>query len=101
MPMDAALAQEFRSSIRGEVLDMHATGYDSARSVYNAMIDRRPALIVRCMCTEDVICGVRLARREGLYPSVKGVGTSVAGFGACEGGVILSRRLLSAASCLL
>jgi len=94
MPMDAALIREIRSSIRGVVLERNTPGFDRARSVYNAMIDRRPSLIVRCTTPSDVMGVVSIARREGLCPSVRGGGHSVAGFGVGEDQLMLDLSMM-------
>ena len=64
-------------------------GYDEARSVYNAMIDRRPVAVVRPTGTEDVVAAVRFAREQGLPLSIRGGGHSVSGNAACDEGVML------------
>lgn len=72
-----------------EVLRADDPGYDRARSVFNAMIDRRPAAIVRCRSADDVVRGIALARDRGLVLSVRGGGHNVAGSAVCDGGVML------------
>jgi FAD/FMN-containing dehydrogenase len=72
-----------------EVLRPDDAAYDDARSVFNAMIDRRPLVIVRCRSTEDVLRGVLLAREHDLVLSVRGGGHNVAGNAVCDGGVML------------
>src|ERR1700754_2146917 len=64
-------------------------GYDAARSVFNAMIDRRPAAIVRCRDADDVARGIALARRHDLALSVRGGGRHGGGSAVCDGGVML------------
>ncbi len=72
-----------------EVLHPEDPGYDDARSVFNAMIDRRPLVIVRCRRTDDVVRGLALARERDLVVSVRGGGHNVAGNAVCDGGVML------------
>jgi FAD/FMN-containing dehydrogenase len=74
--------------LRGELIAPGDEGYEDARSVYNAMIDRRPAAIARCADVADVIATVRCAREEGLDLSIRGGGHSVPGFGTNDGGVV-------------
>ena len=73
---DAAL-REFRAAMKGDVLRPGADGYEGARRIFNAMIDRRPALIARCERAEDVVACVGFARAHGLDLSVKGGGHNV------------------------
>ena len=64
--------EEFRTSLRGSLLRAGEEGYDESRSVWNAMIDRRPALIVRCAGVSDVINSVNFARDNSLLLAVRG-----------------------------
>ena len=80
-----ALAKELRGRMRGPVLSAADPGYDDSRSLWNAMIDRRPAVIVRCLGAADVVASVRAAREFGLPLSVKGGGHNIAGLAVCEG----------------
>ena len=73
--VDELAIQAFHESVRGEVLRPGDRGYDAARSVWNAMIDRRPALIARCAGAADVIAAVRFASEHGLLVSVKAGGS--------------------------
>jgi FAD/FMN-containing dehydrogenase len=75
---------EFRVTVRGLVLRPPDEGYDWARIVQNALIDRRPGLVVRCAGTADVIDAVNLAREHGLLTAVRGGGHSVAGHSTCD-----------------
>src|SRR5688500_4240031 len=79
-----ALAKELRGRMRGPVLSAADPGYDDSRSLWNAMIDRRPAVIVRCLGAADVVAGVRAAREHGLPLTVKGGGHNIAGLAVCE-----------------
>jgi len=84
----AAAADELRASVRGELICPVDAGYDEARKVYNGMIDRRPAAIVRCADIADVIATVGCARQEGRVLSVRGGGHSVPGFGTNDDGIV-------------
>jgi FAD/FMN-containing dehydrogenase len=68
-----------KHELRGELITPASPGYDAARRIWNAMIDRRPAAIARCTCVEDVIAAVRFAAREGLHPAIRGGGHNAAG----------------------
>src|SRR4029077_13355571 len=63
--------------------------YDSARKVYNAMIDKRPALIVRCVDTADVIASVNYARANDMVTAIRGGGHNGGGLGTCDDGIVI------------
>lgn len=76
-------------ALRGQLLRPGDEGYDAARTVWNAMIDRHPALIVRCAGPADVIAAVNFARDHNLLVSLRGGGHSVAGHAVCDGGLMI------------
>ncbi len=73
----------------GQLLAAGDTEYEQYRHIWNGMIDRRPALIARCVTPSDVCKAVRLARAEGLLVSVRGGGHGVAGTAVCDGGLMI------------
>lgn len=87
--MPSEKVQGLRKRLRGELLLPADSGYDEGRRVYNAMIDRRPAVIVRCAGTEDVVAAIQFAREHGLPVSIRGGGHNVAGNAVCDGGVMI------------
>ncbi|RNF31703.1 FAD-linked oxidase [Massilia aurea] len=80
---------ELRGVIRGEILQANDTGYDNARAVWNAMIDRRPAIIVRCAGTADVRASLAYARDHQLRLAVRGGGHNIAGSALCDDGLVI------------
>jgi FAD/FMN-containing dehydrogenase len=84
-----ATIDQLREGIRGQVITAEDEGYDAARSVYNAMIDKRPMVVVRPANAGDVMQAVDFARTNGLDLAVRGGSHSVPGFGTCEGGVVV------------
>ena len=84
-----SVMEKFRASLRGPSFCPGEHGYDVARTVPNAMIDRRPAIIARCAGAADVIACVRFAREHDVLVSVRGGGHSVAGKSVCEGGLMI------------
>jgi FAD/FMN-containing dehydrogenase len=92
-PSAAGMLEEsvvgFRTDLRGELLRPGEAGYDGARSVWNGMIDRRPALIARCAGAADVVRCVNLAREHGLLVSVRGGGHNVSGNAVCDDGLMI------------
>ena len=87
--VDPAVIAELRSSVRGAVIEPGDAEYDLARHVYNAMIERHPAVIIRCHDVADVMTGVNFAREQDLVLSVRSGGHNVTGFGTNDGGVVL------------
>ncbi len=81
--------KNFRASLRGQSFCPGEQGYDAARTIPNAMINRRPAIIARCTGPADVIACVRFAREHDVLVSVRGGGHSVAGKSVCEGGLMI------------
>lgn len=80
---------ELKGLLRGELLEANDAGYDDARSVWNAMIDRRPALIVRCAGTADVRASLAYARNHQLRLAVRGGGHNIAGSALCDDGLVI------------
>jgi FAD/FMN-containing dehydrogenase len=87
--LDEALVRAFGATLRGGLLRPRDPAYEAARFVWNAAIDRRPALIARCAGAADVILAVDFARANGLLVSVRGGGHGVAGFAVCDGGLMI------------
>jgi FAD/FMN-containing dehydrogenase len=83
-----------RAGVRGTVLTPGAPGFEDSRTVWNAMIDRQPSLVLRCLGVADVIAGVRFARAHGLTLTIKGGGHNIAGLAVCDGGLMLDMSLM-------
>src|SRR5437763_12815653 len=88
------ILQAFRAGFRGPVLGPDAPEYEDTRRIWNAMIDRRPGLIVRCTGTADVLSAVRFARQHQFLVSVRGGGHNIAGLAVCEGGLMIDLSLM-------
>lgn len=82
--------------MEGDLIRPDDPGYDQTRSAWNAMIDRRPAAIVRCRRSTDIGAALRLARTEGLEVAVRGGGHSVSGNSTTDGGVLIDLRPMNA-----
>jgi hypothetical protein len=96
--LDWAAVESFKSSLRGQLLRPGDPGYDQARTVWNAMIDRKPALIVRCMGVSDIRQAVSFAREHSLLTSIKGGGHNIAGNAVCDGGLMIDLSGMRAVS---
>jgi FAD/FMN-containing dehydrogenase len=90
---EAGLAA-LRGTFRGDLLLPLADGYESSRRVWNAMVDRRPALIARCLGVADVAAAIEFGRSAGLEISVRGGGHSVTGHSVVDGGLMIDLSLM-------
>jgi len=81
--------EKLRGTIKGSVLVPDDPGYEEARQIWNAMIDRRPAVIVQCAQADDVPPVIRFARKNGLELSIRGGGHNIAGNALCDNGVMI------------
>jgi FAD/FMN-containing dehydrogenase len=88
-PIQPDQIQAFRTRLRGTVLAPGEQGYDESRAVWNAMIDRRPALIARCLGTGDIVAALDFARERGLRVSIKAGGHNIAGLAVCDEGLVI------------
>ncbi len=87
--------EELKGGLRGSVLLQQDEGYDEARTIWNAMVDKRPALIVRCTGAADVRRAVALARDHNLVVAVRGGGHNIAGNAVCEGGLMIDLSMMT------
>lgn len=87
--MDAQRLSQLRTTFRGDVILPADAGYDQARRVWNGMIDRRPALVVRPVDAEDAITAVRFGRDNDLVIAVRGGGHSLPGLSTCDDGLVI------------
>ena len=94
MPNEGAIAA-FRSSLRGELIEPGDSGYEAARKVYNAMIERRPRLIARCADVADVMAAVKFAREHRLLVAIRGGGHNAGGLGVCDDGLVIDLSPMS------
>ena len=87
--LDTKALEALHAGLRGSLVTPGDPLYDEARKVFNAMIDKRPAMIARCANTADVVTAVNFARENGLTVAVRSGGHSVAGLSVCEGGILI------------
>jgi FAD/FMN-containing dehydrogenase len=92
--VDGAAVAQLRTRLHGPVLCPGDDDYDAVRRIWNAMIDRRPAVIARCTGAEDVIAAIQFGREQGLTLSVRGGGHNVAGSAVCDSGVMIDLSLM-------
>jgi FAD/FMN-containing dehydrogenase len=86
---DPATVETLINRIRGDVILQGDSGYDEARKLHNGMIDKRPAIIARCVDVADVIEAVNFGREHGLLIAVRGGGHNGAGLGSCDDGLVI------------
>jgi len=96
--VSAEVLQLFKAGFRGSVLGPDSADYDATRSIWNAMIDRRPGLIVRCTGTADVQHALRFAKQHHFLLSVRGGGHNIAGLAVCDGGLMIDLSLMRGVS---
>ncbi|MDO9038590.1 MAG: FAD-binding oxidoreductase [Lutibacter sp.] len=87
--LDTSLIEEFSAKIRGELIFPKDSGYNNARKVYNAMINKHPGLIVKCVDVADVINCVNFGRKNNLLVAVRGGGHNGGGLGICDDGLVI------------
>src|SRR5574338_585161 len=80
---------KLRESVRGKVLTSESEYYHETRSIWNAMIDRYPAMIVQCTGASDVVQAVRFGVEHKLLVSIHGAGHNIAGNSVCDGGLMI------------
>lgn len=85
---------QFRSQLRGSLIEPDDAGYEQARKVYNAMISRKPRLIAQCADVADVMAAVRFGREHGLLVSIRGGGHNAGGLGICDDGLVIDLSLM-------
>ena len=87
--VDGAALDTVGAALRGKVLADGASGYDDARMIWNAMIDRKPGVIIRCQGATDVVQAIRFAADYKLLVAVRGGGHNIAGNAVCDGGLMI------------
>src|SRR6187551_1194572 len=81
--------QAFSAGLRGSLITPDSPDYDKARTIWNATVDKRPDMIVRCAGTADVMHAVKFARENSLLVAIKGAGHNIAGNAVCNGGMVI------------
>jgi FAD/FMN-containing dehydrogenase len=87
--LDVATVDELRSTMLGDVVERGAPEYAAARAIWNAHVERQPAVIARCRGVADVVAAVRFARDNDLLVAVRGGGHAVAGHALCDDGIVI------------
>ena len=96
--LPAMKIEKLKDGFRGEILLPSGEAYDKARKIWNAMIDKRPAIICRCATVSDVVRAVNFARDNRLLLAVRGGGHNIAGNAMCDDGVVIDLSQMRAAS---
>jgi UDP-N-acetylenolpyruvoylglucosamine reductase len=87
--LNATAIEQFASQVRGKIIFPGDPDYDASRKVYNAMIDKHPGMIVKCVDVADVIHSVNFGRENGLLVAVRGGGHNAGGLGLCDDGLVI------------
>jgi FAD/FMN-containing dehydrogenase len=96
--VNQAVLEKLKRDVSGQIVLPGDKDYDAARRIWNAMIDKRPALIVYCATTHDVVRAVNFAMDTGLPLAVRGGGHNIAGNAVCEGGIVVDLSRMKAAT---
>jgi FAD/FMN-containing dehydrogenase len=91
-PLSDTAVTELKDGFQGRVIQPKDEGYDEARTLFNAMIDKRPAVIAQCASVNDVAAAVRFGRDTELPTAVRAGGHSVAGMSTVEDGLVVDVR---------
>ncbi|MGB8342671.1 MAG: FAD-binding oxidoreductase [Chthoniobacterales bacterium] len=92
--LEGTKIEEFKAQFRGEVVLPWDASYDEVREIWNAMIDRKPAMIARCASADDVVQAVNFARQNDLLVSIRGGGHNIAGNAVCDDGLMIDLSLM-------
>lgn len=98
MNTQATKIEELKEQFKGEVLLPSDDSYESAGKIWNAMIDKYPAIIARCATTSDIVRTVHFARDNGLLLAIRGGGHNIAGNALCDDGVVIDLSKMKATS---
>jgi FAD/FMN-containing dehydrogenase len=93
--LPGAAIDAFETGLSGRVVHRNDPDYEEHRAIWNGMIDKKPALIVRCGSVDDVVASVNLARENGLLLAVHGGGHNVAGTALCDGGLMVDLSMMN------
>src|SRR5215218_1345916 len=93
--LDLTALDRLRSRFAGEIILPDDPGYDAARTLFNAMIDKRPGVIAQCASVDDVTATVRFGRENSLEIAIRGGGHGVAGWALTDGGIVIDLRRLN------
>src|SRR4051812_47104814 len=85
---------EFRSQLRGDLIEPSDTRFEESRKVYNAMISRKPRLIAKCADVADVMTALRFGHQHDLRVSIRGGGHNAGGLGVCDDGLVLDLSMI-------
>ncbi len=94
MTLTESMVDSLRATFRGPLVGPGDLDYDEARTVWNAMVDKRPAVVARCTGPADVVAAVNFARENELVTAVRGGGPSAAGKGTCDDGIVIDLSLM-------
>ncbi len=95
--VQTAKVEKLKEGFKGEVILPKDGAYDEARKIWNAMIDKRPAIIARCANTQDVVRAVNFARDHSLLLAVRGGGHNIAGNALCDDGIVVDLSAMKSA----